>query len=77
MTFRLPGRRDTELSPLEAEVMSEKAAALAQTGRKVEAALTALAEAGEDRPQRLRRRWTRFIPSSSNAKSSASATTAA
>ena len=54
MSIRIPGRRDTELSPLEAEVMSEKAAALAQSGRRVEAALAALAEAREDRPQRLR-----------------------
>jgi hypothetical protein len=45
----------TNISPLEAEVMAEQAAALAQSGRRVEAALAALAAAGEtDRPQRLK-----------------------
>jgi hypothetical protein len=49
-------RRPSDLSPLEAEVMSEKAAALAQSGRRVEAALAGLAASADpaDRPQRLK-----------------------
>ncbi len=57
MRIDIPGRhRASDLSPLEAEVMAEKAAALAQSGRRVEAALAALAEPGAaaDRPQRLK-----------------------
>ena len=50
------GRKASDVSPLEAEVMAEQAAALAQTGRRVEAALAALAgSAGAaDRPQQLK-----------------------
>jgi hypothetical protein len=49
-------RNASDISPLEAEVMSEQAAALAQSGRRVEAALAALAGSKDaaDRPQRLR-----------------------
>ena len=56
MRTNFPARRNaSEISPLEAEVMSEQAAALAQSGRRVEVALAALAdEHGADRPQRLK-----------------------
>jgi hypothetical protein len=49
------GRKASDISPLEAEVMAEQAAALAHSGRRVEATLAALAQAGgADRPQRLK-----------------------
>ena len=57
MRTNFPARgKASDLSPLEAEVMAEKAAALAQSGRRVEAALAALAASAdaEDRPQRVR-----------------------
>jgi hypothetical protein len=56
MRTNFPARpKASDISPLEAEVMAEQAAALAQSGRRVEATLSALAEAGEaDRPQRLK-----------------------
>ena len=57
MRTNFPARSGaSDLSPLEAEVMSEKAAALAQSGRRVEAALAALSAspAAENRPQLLR-----------------------
>ena len=56
MRTNFPARhKPSDISPLEAEVMAEQAAALAQSGRRVEAALAALADAGEpDRPERLK-----------------------
>ena len=57
MRTNFPGREDASvISPLEAEVMAEQAAALAHSGRRVEATLAALAgsDETEDRPQRLR-----------------------
>ncbi|HEX8555638.1 MAG TPA: DUF6665 family protein [Sphingomonas sp.] len=56
MRTNFPARqKPSDISPLEAEVIAEQAAALAQSGRRVEAALAALAEAGEaDRPHRLK-----------------------
>jgi hypothetical protein len=41
------GPKASDISPLEAEVMAEQAAALAQSGRRVDASLAALADAGE------------------------------
>jgi hypothetical protein len=56
MSTNFPGRRASDISPLEAEVMAEKAAALAHSGRRLEAALAALAASPDaaDRPQRLK-----------------------
>ncbi len=56
MRTDFPNRqKPTELSPLETEVMAEKAAALAQSGRRVETALAVLAAAGEaERPRILK-----------------------
>jgi hypothetical protein len=57
MMTNLPGRRSaSDISPLEAEVMAEKAAALASSGRRVEAALAALAAPHDaaNRPQLLK-----------------------
>jgi hypothetical protein len=58
MRITIPGGRGlSDLSPLETEVMAEKAAALAQSGRRVESALDALAAAmpeAAERPQLLR-----------------------
>jgi hypothetical protein len=48
-------RKATDVSPLEAEVMAEQAAALAHSGRRVEQTLAALADSGAaDRAQRLK-----------------------
>jgi hypothetical protein len=46
------GRRAAFDNPLEAEVLAEKAAGLSRTGRRVEAALAALAEVERDAPGR-------------------------
>jgi hypothetical protein len=57
MRTNFPRRPDgTTVSPLEAEVMAEQAAALSYSGRRVEAALAALAgsDDAEGRPQRLK-----------------------
>jgi hypothetical protein len=56
MRTNFPRRPDgTTVSPLEAEVMAEQAAALSYSGRRVETTLAALADSGEaDRPQRLK-----------------------
>jgi hypothetical protein len=57
MRTNFPRRPDgTTVSPLEAEVMAEQAAALAQSGRRVETTLAALAGSDDsgDRPQRLK-----------------------
>ena len=57
MRTNFPRRPDgSTISPLEAEVMAEQAAALAHSGRRVEATLAALAVDGSeaDRPQRLK-----------------------
>jgi hypothetical protein len=63
MSFRppeafAPRRRDALApSPLEAEVLAEKAAGLGRSGRRVEEALAGLAASGagdQGRPQRLR-----------------------
>jgi hypothetical protein len=57
MRTNFPRRPDgTTVSPLEAEVMAEQAAALSYSGRRVEAALAALYGPGDaaDRPQRLK-----------------------
>jgi hypothetical protein len=57
MRTNFPRRPDgTTVSPLEAEVMAEQAAALAHSGRRVETTLAALAGLDDsgDRPQRLK-----------------------
>jgi hypothetical protein len=57
MRTNFPARpKASDISPLEAEVMEEQAAALAQSGRRVEATLAALAGSDDaaDRPQRLK-----------------------
>jgi hypothetical protein len=56
MRTNFPARpKPSDISPLEAEVMAEQAAALAHSGRRVETALAALAEAGGgERPQALK-----------------------
>jgi hypothetical protein len=57
MSINVPGRRGaSDISPLEAEVMAEKAAALAHSGRRVEAALATLAASpgAANRPQLLK-----------------------
>jgi hypothetical protein len=57
MRTNFPSRPDgSTVSPLEAEVMAEQAAALAYSGRRVETALAALAGSDDaaDRPQLLK-----------------------